>query len=78
MKQDVSSEVKVGETYVIDEIHAPPAIARRFMEMGLLSGVSIKCAHIAPSGSPIAFWVTGALIAIRRSDRERISVSSCA
>ena len=74
MKHDILSEIVVGETCIIDVVRSEKAIARRLVDMGFLPGVPVKCVHMAPSGSPIAFWVKGTLVALRRSDCKNIAV----
>ena len=48
------------------------AIRLRLMELGLVPGTRVRCVHCAPSGSPAAYAVRGAVLAIRRSDAGRI------
>jgi len=48
--------------------------SRRFVEMGLIPGVSVRAIRVAPLGDPIEFAVMGSRISIRRADAEAIVV----
>ena len=50
---------------------------RRLRDLGLLPGVQMQCAFVAPAGSPMAFWVKHAMIALRKDDCRRILVRRC-
>jgi ferrous iron transport protein A len=48
--------------------------SRRFVEMGLIPGVTVRAIRVAPLGDPIEFAVMGSRISIRRADAEAILV----
>ena len=58
-------------------VQAVNVYGRRLRDLGLLPGTTVVCAQIAPSGSPMAFRINGALIALRREDCRRIRVKRC-
>ena len=66
-----------GETARLSEINASFRLQRRLCELGFLKGTELTCIHIAPAGSPIAVWVRGTIIAIRRNLCEKILVERC-
>ena len=66
------SDLPVGKTVVVEEILLSGAMRLRLMELGLVPGTRVRCVHRAPSGSPGAYAVRGAVIAIRKSDAVRI------
>ena len=49
-------------------------MGRRLRDLGLIPGTRIRCAFVAPSGSPMAFWIRGAVIALRRADAQNVTV----
>lgn len=65
------SDLPVGKTVVVEEILLSGAMRLRLMELGLVPGTRVRCVHRAPSGSPGAYAVRGAVIAIRKSDAAR-------
>ena len=66
------SDLPVGKTAVVERILLGGAIRLRLVELGLVPGTRVRCVHSAPSGSPAAYAVRGAVIAIRRSDAKKI------
>lgn len=59
------SDLAAGESCVVKSFAEELECRRRLYDLGLCPGNKLSCAYIAPSGSPIAFWVKGALIALR-------------
>ena len=51
------------------------SIRRRLQELGFVRGTPVQSLYDAPSGSPRAFGIRGAVIALRRSDCAMISVT---
>lgn len=68
------STLSPGESCVIDEIKIEGPVRRRLLDMGLQQGTRVQCAYIAPSGTPMAFWVKDSLIAMRRCDCALVGV----
>jgi ferrous iron transport protein A len=60
------TDLKQGETGVLDRIDLPEDGAQRLMELGFLPGHSITRAHSAPGGDPRVFQVDGSEVALRR------------
>ena len=49
-------------------------LRRRLFDLGVIPGAVICRRYTAPTGSPIAFEVQGAIVALRRSDAENLIV----
>lgn len=62
------SELKQGESCVIKSVDLHGGLRQRLLDLGLFPGSLVACAYVAPSGSPIAFWIKGTLIALRYKD----------
>jgi len=60
------TDLKQGETGVLDFIELPADDARRLMELGFVPGLSVTSAHCAPGGDPRVFRVDGSEVALRR------------
>lgn len=60
------TELKRGESGILDRLDLPEDDARRLMEMGFLPGHSVTPAHSAPGGDPRVFRVDGSEVALRR------------
>ena len=66
------TELKHGETGVIDRLELPDDDARRLMEMGFIPGHAITPGHSAPGGDPRVFRVDGSEVALRRDTARRL------
>lgn len=47
---------------------------RRMLDLGLVNGTTVEALHKSPSGDPIAYFIRGAVIALRNEDAEKITV----
>ena len=52
-----------------------PGTGRRLGELGLVAGTRVRHLYTAPAGSPMAFSIRGAVIALRREDARNIAIS---
>ena len=68
------SAIAPGEMAWISEIRVEGALRRRLFDLGLIPQTLVSCRFIAPAGSPMAFTVRGAVIALRRRDAREIFV----
>jgi DtxR family Mn-dependent transcriptional regulator len=48
---------------------------RRLMDLGIVPGTLIEAAMKSPSGDPTAYWVRGALIALRKEQAGQIHIA---
>lgn len=69
--------IRPGESCVIVSIDLTGAVCGRVFDMGFQPGTKVRCAFNAPSGTPMAFWVKDALIALRKNDCEKVQVVCC-
>jgi ferrous iron transport protein A len=66
------SDLKRGESGILDRLDLPEEDARRLMELGFLPGHSVTPAHSAPGGDPRVFRVDGSEVALRRETAMRL------
>lgn len=66
------TELKRGESGIIDRLDLPPEDATRLMEMGFVPGHTVTPANSAPGGDPRVFRVDGSEIALRRETARRL------
>lgn len=66
--------LKQGEYAVLCELPLEESFRTRIGDLGMLPGSTVRCAHIAPSGSPMAFDVKGSIIALRKSTCDSIMI----
>ena len=69
------ADLAPGKSAHISSLTAEKAFCQRLGDLGFLPGMKICCLFPAPGGSPIAFQICGAVIALRRQDAERIQIS---
>ncbi|MBE6933187.1 MAG: ferrous iron transport protein A [Ruminococcaceae bacterium] len=53
-------------------------LRRRLFDLGVIPGAVIRRRYTAPSGSPIAFEVQGAIVALRKADAHNLIVEEVA
>ena len=66
------TELKPGESGVLDRIDLPDDEARRLMELGFLPGQPVVRGLSAPGGDPRVFRVDGTEVALRRETAQRL------
>jgi ferrous iron transport protein B len=68
------SELKNGESAVITNVGGEGALRQHFLDMGVITGVSISRVKAAPMGDPIEFRLWGYELTLRRDDAEKIDI----
>ena len=68
------TDVKIGETAVIEKLHGEGALKRRIMDMGLTRGTQVYVRKVAPLGDPLELTVRGYELSVRKADAELIEV----
>lgn len=66
------TELKHGESGILERLDLPEDDARRLMELGFLPGHAITPGHSAPGGDPRVFRVDGSEVALRRETARRL------
>lgn len=74
MEDITLSRLSPGETGIIKRLRLRPEMNRRLRDLGLIDGTRVDCLFRSPWGSPTAFLVRGAVIAIRAGDASGIDV----
>lgn len=50
---------------------------RRMLDLGLIQGTNVEALQRSPSGDPVAYYIRGAVIALRDEDANKILVQYC-
>jgi Fe2+ transport system protein FeoA len=66
------TDLKRGESAILDRLDLPEDDARRLMELGFLPGTAVTPGHSAPGGDPRVFRVDGTEVALRRETAARL------
>ena len=68
------SALKKGHWAVLREFRCGTELQRRLEDLGLIAGNGLRCLFRSPAGSPAAYEIQGAVIALRKQDTDRILV----
>ncbi len=68
------TDLQEGDTAQVLTILPTSTIRRRLQDIGLVEGTTVKCLHKSPAGDPVAFYIRGAVIALRGEDAVHILV----
>ena len=74
MKDTDLSRMRDGEKARVTGITGGGAMGRRLRDMGLVRGTRVTCVLRSPAGDPCAYLIRGALIALRRTDADGVSL----
>lgn len=69
-------DIKPGETATVSRLSLGGSIRRRLLDIGLIENTLVQCVGESPAGDPKAYFIRGAVIAIRSEDSKRIHVIS--
>lgn len=67
-------QMKVGEEATISKLNIEGSMRRRLLDIGLIEGTRVECVMKSPSGDPVAYFIRGALIALRMDDSRKIEI----
>ena len=68
------AQLKIGQSAIIDSF-TDKDMALKLLEMGCTPGEVVKLDRIAPMGDPIAIFVSGYLLSLRKSEASTVLVS---
>lgn len=73
-KRNRLSDMKIGETAVVERLLIHGSMRRRLLDLGLCECAKVKCVGKSPLGDPSAYLIRGAVIAIRAADARCVIV----
>ena len=68
------NEIRPGEKARVRELRNQGSMRRRLLDLGLIEDTEVECVGRSPAGDPSAFYIRGAVIAIRSEDGAGILV----
>lgn len=76
MKPEISSlnTLPLGKKAVVSDLTACGIERRRMQDLGLVRGASVEALHKSPTGDPTAYFIMGAVIALRGEDAQKILI----
>lgn len=66
--------LSIGESAEVIRLENKGSIRRRLLDLGFIEGSKVSCVLKAPWGTPQAYLIKGAVVAIRDSDSKQIIV----
>jgi len=66
--------LRPGQRGTISKVNGTGALRRRFVEMGIVKGETILTERNAPLGDPVAYYIKGYHLALRREEAAQIEV----
>ena len=68
------NDLKLGEEGTVVKVIADDNIKKRLLDIGLVTGSKVKPILISPGKDMVAYYIKGAVIAIRKGDTKDIEV----
>ena len=69
------SSLRCGESATVKYLDPAANLYNRLQEMGVVKGTKIKKVLVSPLGDPAAYFVRGALVAIRNCDAATVFIN---
>ena len=76
MKTETLDKLNINQKATVVRVDSDSAMYRRMLDLGFVKGTAVECVGKSPSGDPAAYFVRGAVIAIRREDARSICVTA--
>lgn len=68
------NRLPIGKKGIVTELLSTGAQRRRMLDLGVVQGTTIEALQESPSGDPVAYFIRGAVIALRNKDADKIRV----
>ena len=69
------SETKPNKQYIVTDISVNCGLLRRFLDIGIIKGTEIERLFDSPFGDPTAYLIKNSVIALRKSESDKIFVA---
>lgn len=68
------SDLPVGKRCKVLSVTSSGGEKRRMLDLGLVAGTTVEALHKSPTGDPTAYYIRGAVIALRSEDAKKIKI----
>lgn len=68
------ADLGIDESGVVAEVDCTGERLRRLLDLGVTEGTRAEALFRSPVGDPTAYFIRGAVIALRRGDAEKITI----
>ena len=69
------NKLPIGKKASVVSLTSDGATRRRMLDLGVIDGTEIEPLYKSPSGNPVAYFIRGAVIALRSDVSQKIMVS---
>lgn len=69
------NQLPIGTKAEVSRLLADGATRKRLLDLGIIDGTVIQPLYKSPSGNPVAYFIRGAVIALRRDVSDTILVT---
>ena len=66
----------IGQKGTVKFLTANGSQRRRMLDLGLVDGTTVEALQKSPSGDPVAYFIRGAVIALRAEDANQVLIHS--
>ncbi|MBP1737604.1 MAG: ferrous iron transport protein [Oscillospiraceae bacterium] len=70
------NQLPIGKKANVSALTSDGDTRRRMLDLGVINGTEIEALYKSPSGNPVAYFIRGAVIALRSDVSEQIIVSA--
>ncbi|WP_342759323.1 FeoA family protein [Kineothrix sedimenti] len=70
------NQLPIGKKANVVTLTSDGTVRRRMLDLGIIDGTEIEPLYRSPSGNPVAYFIRGAVIALRTDVSEKIMVST--
>jgi ferrous iron transport protein A len=70
------NNLPIGAKAKVKTLTATDSMRRRLLDIGLINGTVVECLGRSPQGDPSAYFIRGAVIAIRSEDCQDIVIEN--
>ncbi|MDO4547651.1 MAG: FeoA domain-containing protein [Clostridia bacterium] len=63
-----------GETARVMSVLGDDSMSQRILDLGFTAGATTRCLYASAAGNPKAYYIRGAIIALRNADANKIAV----
>ena len=68
------NKLKIGEKGEVVELLSSGNERRRMLDLGIVAGTTIEAVQKSPPGDPVAYFIRGAVIALRDDDARKVII----
>lgn len=70
------ADLRPGQSGKISQINVAGALKRRLMDMGVVTGTTVRVEKVAPLGDPIEVYIKSYSLSLRKSEANKIEVEA--